>query len=71
MAKSSTRTSVEATRFRDMLRERPAPKLSCPECPNDDVVGQKSADGANVQRWFDCSDCGYDGRSKIVYGAER
>jgi transposase-like protein len=48
------------------------PELNCPECPNDDVlVGQKPADGANVQRWFDCPDCGYEGRSEIVYGAER
>ncbi len=41
----------EATSFRDALRDRPAPELSCPECPNADViVGQKSADGAKLQR---------------------
>jgi predicted RNA-binding Zn-ribbon protein involved in translation (DUF1610 family) len=46
--------------------------LSCPECPNEDIlVGEKSADGAKVQRWFDCHDCGYESRSAIVYGAER
>jgi len=31
----------------------------------------KAADGANVQRWFDCPGCGYEARSKIVYAAER
>jgi predicted RNA-binding Zn-ribbon protein involved in translation (DUF1610 family) len=62
----------EATTFRDVLRDKPTPELTCPECPNGDVVvGQKSADGAKVQRWFDCPNCGYEGRSKIVYGAER
>ncbi|PGF14555.1 hypothetical protein CP556_20860 [Natrinema sp. CBA1119] len=62
----------DVTAFRDVLRDRPVPDLTCPECPNDDVlVGQKTADGAKVQRWFDCPDCGYEGRSKIVYGAER
>jgi hypothetical protein len=62
----------QATVFRDALRDRPLPELSCPECPNDDVlVGEKAADGAKVQRWFDCPDCGYEARSKIVYGAER
>jgi len=30
------------------------------------VVGEKAADGANVQRWFDCPGCGYEARSKIV-----
>ena len=36
----------DAKQFRDALRERPAPDLTCPECPNDAViVGQKSADG--------------------------
>jgi len=62
----------QATAFRDTLRDRPNPKLSCPECPNDDVlVGEGAADAAKVQRWFDCPDCGYEDRSKIVYGAER
>ena len=62
----------EATTFRDALRSRPVPDLTCLECPNDDIlVGQKTADGAKVQRWFDCPDCGYEGPSKIVYGAER
>ncbi|TMT77623.1 hypothetical protein E2L06_19770 [Haloterrigena sp. H1] len=61
----------EATSVRDALRDRPAPELACPECPNDDViVGQKSATGAKVQRWFDCPNCGYEAPSKIVYGAE-
>jgi len=23
------------------------------------LVGEKAADGAKVQRWFDCPDCGY------------
>ena len=62
----------EGTTFRDELRDRPAPELCCPECPNDDVrVGEKSADGAKVQRWFDCPDCGYEASSRIVYGNER
>ncbi len=62
----------EATSVRDALRDRPAPELACPECPNDDVIiGQKSAAGAKVKRWFDCPDCGYEAPSKIVYGAER
>jgi len=61
-----------AKSFREELRERPAPEPSCPECPNDDVlVGEKVADGAKVQRWFDCPDCGYEAPSRIVYGAER
>ena len=61
-----------AMSFGDELRERPSPDLSCPECPNDDVhVGEKSADRANVQRWYDCPDCGYEAPSRIVYGAER
>jgi len=48
------------------------PDLSCPECPNEDVrVGEKAADGANVQRWYDCPDCGWRSPSRIVYGAER
>ena len=62
----------EATTFRDVLRDRPAPTLVCPEYSNGDViVGQKSADGAKVQRWFDCPECGYEAPSRIVYGAER
>ena len=61
-----------ATSFRDELRERPAPDLSCPECPNDDVrVGEKAADGAKVERWYNCPDCGYETPSRIVYGPER
>ena len=62
----------EETAFRDVLRERPVPELTCPECPNNDViVGQKSSDGPKVKRWFDCPNCGYEAPSKIVYGAER
>jgi predicted RNA-binding Zn-ribbon protein involved in translation (DUF1610 family) len=62
----------ESTDFRDVLRERPVPELTCPECPNDDVlVGAKSADGGTVQRWYDCPECGYEAPSRIVYGAER
>jgi predicted RNA-binding Zn-ribbon protein involved in translation (DUF1610 family) len=62
----------DATSFRDVFRERSAPTLRCPECPNDDVlVGEKSADGAKLQWWSDCPDCGYEAPSRIVYGAER
>jgi predicted RNA-binding Zn-ribbon protein involved in translation (DUF1610 family) len=62
----------DSAAFQDALRERPAPELTCPECPNDDVlVGEKAADGARVQRWYDCPDCGYEAPSRIVYGAER
>jgi len=28
----------DAKSFRDELRKRPAPELSCPECPNSDVA---------------------------------
>jgi len=61
----------DATAFRDELRSvPPGPQLS--RCPNEDVrVGEKAADGANVQRWYDCPDCGYEAPSRIVYGAER
>jgi|GEM_PF-570504 predicted RNA-binding Zn-ribbon protein involved in translation (DUF1610 family) len=46
--------------------------MSCPECLDGDVVvGGKSADGAKVQRWFECRNCGYEAPSRIVYGAER
>ena len=62
----------DATSFRDELRERPFPALSCPKCPRVDVrVGEKAADRAKVQRWYDCPDCGYEAPSRIVYGAER
>lgn len=62
----------DATSLRDELRKRPLPELPCQECPNDDVVvGQKSADGAKVQRWFECRECGYESRSAVIYGAER
>jgi len=65
-------TTTEAAVLRDVLEKRPQPELHCPECPNDDVaVGQKSADGAKVQRWFECRECGYESRSAIVYGSER
>jgi len=61
-----------ATTFRDVLRDKPSPELTCPSClTNGVVIGEKAADGATVQRWFDCPDCGYDGRSKVVYNAER
>ena len=62
----------DATSFRDELWERSAPAIRCPECPNDDVrVGEKAADGAKVQRWYDCPDCGYEAPSRITYSAER
>jgi len=50
----------DATAFRDELRSvPPGPQLS--GGPNEDVrVGEKAADGANVQRWYDCPDCGYE-----------
>lgn len=60
------------TSLRDELEKRPEPELSCPECPTDEVVvGQKSADGAKIQRWFECREYGYGSRSEIVYGPER
>ncbi|ELZ36934.1 MULTISPECIES: hypothetical protein [Halorubrum] len=62
----------EANTFRDVLRDQPAPEMSCPECLDGDVVvGGKPADGAKVQRWFECRNCGYEASSRIVYGAER
>ena len=62
----------DTTWLRDELEKRPEPELRCPECPNDEVVvGQKSADGAKVQRWFECQECGYESRSAIIYGSER
>ena len=62
----------DATAFRNALRDRPGPELSCPECLHGDVVvGGKTADRAKVQRWFECRNCGYEAPSKIVYGAER
>ena len=61
-----------ATALRDELKKCPQPELRCPECPNDEVVvGQKSADGAKIQRWFECRECGHESRSAIVYGPER
>ena len=62
----------DAKSFRDELWKRPTPELSCPKCPNGDIlVGEKSADGVKVQRWFNCPDCGYKTSSRIIYGAER
>jgi transposase-like protein len=62
----------EAKSLRDELEKRPQPELRCPECPNDEVVvGQKSADGAKIQRWFECRECRYESRSALVYGPER
>jgi len=69
-----SRGTRRKTRRRSVTSSRGAsrPDLSCPECPNEDVrVGEKAADGANVQRWYDCPDCGYEAPSRIVYGAER
>ena len=62
----------EATSLRDELKKRSQPELRCPECPNDEVVvGQKSADGVKIQRWFECRECGYESRSAIIYGSKR
>ena len=62
----------DAKAFRNVLRDHPAPEMSYPECLDGDVVvGGKSADGAKVQRWFECQNCGYEAPSRIVYGAER
>lgn len=61
----------EATKFRGVLRDQPAPDLSCPKYLNGNmVVGGKTADGATVQRWFECRNCGYEAPSRIVYGAK-
>lgn len=65
-------STKEERRLRDELRRRSVPELTCPGCPdNTVVVGEKSAGGAAVQRWFDCCACGYEAPSKIVYGAEQ
>jgi len=62
----------DATALRDELEKRPQSELRCPECPNDEVVvGQKSADSAKVQRWFEYREWGYESRSALVYGPER
>jgi len=51
----------DAKAFRNVLRDHPAPEMNCPECLDGDVVvGGKSADGAKVQRWFECRNCGYE-----------
>ena len=61
----------DAKSFRDELRKRPAPELSCPECPNSDVaIEGKTAVGAKIQRWFKCRNCGYEASSRIVYDVE-
>ncbi len=62
----------ETAAFREPLRQRPAPDLKYLECPNDDVrVDEKTADGAKVQHWYDCPECGYEARVKIVQSVER
>ncbi len=62
----------DAKAFRNVLRDQPTPELSCRECLDGNVaVGDKSADGAKVQRWFECRNCGYEAPPRIVYGAER
>lgn len=62
----------KATEFREALKENTAPELTCPECPNSNVlVGDKSASGGAVKRWYDCPDCGYQSPAKYVYPAER
>ena len=62
----------DAKAFRNVLRDQPTPELRCPECLDGDVVvGGKSADGATVQRWFECRNCGYEAPSRLVYGDER
>jgi len=62
----------DATAFRDELGSVPL-RTSAVGCRTRDVRvgGEKAADGANVQRWYDCPDCGYEAPSRIVYGAER
>ncbi|MFC6888173.1 DUF7568 family protein [Halorubrum trueperi] len=37
----------------------------------DVVVSEKPAEGAKVQRWFECRNSGCEGSPRIVYGAER
>jgi len=61
----------DATAFRDELRERPARTSAVRSVRTRTFVSEKAADGANVQRWYDCPDCGYEAPSRIVYGAER
>jgi predicted RNA-binding Zn-ribbon protein involved in translation (DUF1610 family) len=56
----------------EKLKDEPAPTLSCPECPNDDLLfGEKVASDTAVKRWYDCPDCGYEAISKLVYPLER
>jgi len=61
----------DAKSFRDELRKRPAPELSCPSVRTATWQSGKTADGAKIQRWFECRNCGYEASSRIVYGAER
>ncbi|WP_449404848.1 DUF7568 family protein [Halogeometricum pallidum] len=43
-----------STSFHDVFRQPSASELSCPACSSDDVlIGEKSADGSKVQRWYD------------------
>jgi len=49
----------DATAFRDELRSvPPGPQLS--GVSERGRSCRKAADGANVQRWYDCPDCGYE-----------
>jgi len=68
-----SRGTRRKTRRRSVTSSEGPARTSAVRGPNEDVrVGEKAADGANVQRWwYDCPDCGYEAPSRIVYGAER
>jgi len=62
----------DATAFRDELRERPAPDLSCPEVRTRTFVSaRKRQTGRMSSGGTTAPDCGYEAPSRIVYGAER
>jgi len=62
----------DAKSFRDELRKRPSARTELSRVSEQRRGNRgKTADGAKIQRWFECRNCGYEASSRIVYGAER